>query len=367
MLRDLLYNVKFLLMFAVLLVLPMHAFAGGGHGGSDWSFVGYLNQTEVGSWRQVAFFDARERETLIQITNTSTKRVEIHVQLFDVNEACGECDFTDELTPGDTVVYNPENLVRNVDGASVTCSIPDGGHGLAVISAFKCGPKGNLCDDNGRESGPLIGMFRIIDEAGYEYRTNTAGIKDSGFERDDGWGPRGPYAMAVNYNQVNNNDLSDLVGMPFVQISEYAVLASADISVTFGDQNDGNPILSCDYKELCASCSDATFACGTDASGNSLLDRAVDRSLPNSKGDVNQVCGTRNIGFDDGFDAGWLYLPLQSYGCDSNSGGVSSCNGNFQNFVGFIGLNNGDGTGSMDSWELINPQFGKIKRAPLTP
>jgi len=90
--------------------------------------------------------------------------------------------------------------------------------------------------------------------------------------------------------------------------------------------------------EFDTSCSPTTFACSV-----GLLDKAIDNSLPNSKGQINRLCGTSVL---NSSSAGWLDLPFSQFNCN----GVGDANCNDPYFVGFIGLNNGDGTGSMDSW-----------------
>jgi hypothetical protein len=48
-------------------------------------------------------------------------------------------------------------------------------------------------------------------------------------------------------------------------------------------------------------------------------------------------------------DSGWLFLPFITFACFELDGDPIEC---FDEpfFVGFLGLNNGNGTGSMDSF-----------------
>ena len=84
------------------------------------------------------------------------------------------------------------------------------------------------------------------------------------------------------------------------------------------------------------------------------MNKGIDNSIPNSKGQVNRVCGTNVL---DSNTAGWLDMPFTTFFIvdpfvADNSSAVTDCepNGPEPHFVGFIGLNNGNGTGSMDSW-----------------
>ncbi|MGB2693533.1 MAG: hypothetical protein WBC96_13665, partial [Thermodesulfobacteriota bacterium] len=103
MLQDSLSKIKYLFVLAVLLVLPMQAMAGFG------SDIPIIDQTDTGVDRLVAFYDTRGRDTFIQVTNTSSDGVNIHVQIFQAPgtvQQCEEIDFDDFLTPNDTHVYD---------------------------------------------------------------------------------------------------------------------------------------------------------------------------------------------------------------------------------------------------------------------
>ncbi len=330
MLQDSLSKIKYFLMLAVLLVLPMQAIGQG----VPIGVIPIIDQTDTGVDRLVAFYDTRGRDTLIQVTNTSSEKVNIHIQLFDVAgvvQECEECNVDDMLTPFDTHVYDIENLVTN-SGPLLTpvpfCTglATDASYGFMVVSLTK-GPPGSL-----------IGMFRIIDEAGYEYRTNAVGTEDFKSKK----GSNRSIDQVVNFSSANGNNLSDLVGITYVSLNPDTVLAGPGISTTFGDIFD--EILIYDQIEFDTSCSPTTFSCAV-----GFLDKAIDNSLPNSKGQVNRLCGTSTLNSNN---AGWLDMPFSRFTCTPASG-VGDADGNCgptPHFVGFIGLNNGDGTGSMDSW-----------------
>ena len=80
MLQDSLSKIKYFIVLAVLLVLPMQAMAGVINGGQTAVLI---DQTDTGSNRVVAFWDTREgADSFIQVTNTSTEKINIHVQLY---------------------------------------------------------------------------------------------------------------------------------------------------------------------------------------------------------------------------------------------------------------------------------------------
>ena len=75
MLQDNLSKIMYVFMLAILLVLPLKAMAG---------FPGalpILDQTDTGSTRLVAYFDTRDRDSFIQVTNTSSNKINIHCNI----------------------------------------------------------------------------------------------------------------------------------------------------------------------------------------------------------------------------------------------------------------------------------------------
>lgn len=316
MLQDSLSKIKYFLVLAVLLVLPMQAMAGFGEA------VPIIDQTDTGVNRLVAFWDTRSRDTFIQVTNTSTEKVNIHVQIYNADSGfleCEECNFNDMLTPFDTHVYNIENVVTNISGELVCVENP-GTYGYIFIS-LTSGP-----------SGSLIGMFRIVDESGYEYRANAAGTEDyAGYDSFD---------QVVNFTTANGNIFSDLVGITYVDLSSTGVYASPGVFTLFGSPFD--QIFIYDDDEDPTSCSETIFACAP-----GVVDKGIDNSLPNEF-EANRVCATSILSLNT---SGWMHLPFQGFFCNDPFVGELDGECKYEpHFVGFIGLNNGDGTGSMDSW-----------------
>ena len=204
MLQDSISKIKYLIVLAFLLVIPMQAKAGFNPDPID--------QTDTGANRLIYYYDEVGRHTYIQLTNTSDSRVCVHVQVFEANDFCNEVDFDDCLTPGDTNVYDMEALPGN--------PILTDSYGFVAVSLTD-GP-----------SFSLIGMFRILDDNGYEYRTNAAGSED-------------PLAFLelfniLNFNDVTGNNLSDVVGITYVALGPDQVYASPLIGAVFGDVTAGN-------------------------------------------------------------------------------------------------------------------------------
>jgi hypothetical protein len=370
-------RIKYFMVFLVLLALPMLIFptqtkAGITEDDSYGTGQSLIDQTDMGAYRLVYFADKRDRETLIQVTNTTTKALNIHVQLFDINNGvneCGECDFPDMLTGQDTHVYDVTNMIKNT-GGEPQCGLPDGHHGFVVISfdSFKdgsgvCGGNGVGADDKCFVvGGPMIGMFRVIDDSGYEYRTNAAG-KDmnSLFRRygDDealyaGQGGRN-FNELINFELADGNNLSDLVGITFWEDGHASVDASPLVGARFGGRD---RITIYDEHEGPASCSATTFSCARGDVEGWGLDKGIDRSLPSSHGLINNICDTNRLPVNS---SGWIHMPFDGFACRPPFGDADDfrCNKNIKRnafFVGFIGLNNGDGTGSMDSWWAQRPE-----------
>ncbi len=329
-------------MLAVLLVLPMQATV---------SFAGQstiIDQTDTGAYRLVYFFDTRDRDTFVQVTNISTEKINIHVQVYDAGSLfteCEECNFDDMLTPNDTHVYDVENMMTNSGpllppSEDVCTEIGPDTYGFVVISVSNLAKavEATKGDDHMYiGGGPLIGMFRIIDGDGYEYRTNAAGPED--------FSARSAHNEVVNFSSANGHNLSDLVGITYISIDPSTVYASPQVATVFGSPFD--EILIYDQDEDDISCSPTFFACAVGA-----LDRGIDNALPNSKGEANRVCATSILNSNS---SGWLDLPLTAFSCagDPFFGNPDGSCSNEPFFVGFIGLNNGNKTGSMDSyWEV---------------
>jgi hypothetical protein len=294
----------------------------------------YITQTDTGSDRIVAFWDMRGRESFVQVTNTSSEKINIHVQIFDILSPfgllaeCDECNFDDMLTANDTHVYDIQQIMTNGIPPLLIPSVPacqgltPNSYGFMVISYI-----GD--SDGSLHHSPLIGMFRVIDELGYEYRANAVAEPHEGQRRI--YGDR----AVVNFSLANGNNLSDLVGIVYHSIDDFEVEAGPQFAALFTD------ILSYDSVEFDTSCSDTTFSCSP---GN--FDKGIDASVPNSKGEINRICATNQL---NNFSSAWLDMPFAGFLCRDGDGDLITCPDTMW-FHGLVGLNNGDGTGSMDSW-----------------
>jgi hypothetical protein len=325
MLQDSLSKIKYLIVLAFLLVIPMQAKAGDGFNFDP------IDQTDTGVDRLIYYYDTVGRETYIQVTNTSDEFVEIHVQAFEAEDNCRETNFNFCLTPGDTQIWNVEALPSTADLSE--------SNGFISISVDESG-----C---GFVNNALIGMFRILDDSGYEYRTNAASSEDfTAFSAD--------YDV-LNFNAVNGNNLSDVVGITYVDIDTDQVFASPLIGTLFGFIDDPQILIFDDFENP-TSCSPTLFTCSNFPGVE--INKGIDNSIPNSQG-FTEICNTNKL--DDDFigtvDAGWLFLPFATYLCFEGDGDPTECPAD-PFFVGFLGLNNGDGTGSMDSW--LSHSFGDI-------
>lgn len=338
MLQDIMSKIKYLLVLAFLLVLPMlvlptQSIAGGP------SALPLVDQTDTGVDRLIYYWDTRDRDTLFQLTNTSTSTIVVHIQIFNVGSPALECEevnWDDVYTGGDTHVYDIENLVSNCTADAGPAGPPAG---------CDAAPNPDLSNSYGfvsislvsGDSFAMIGLFRILDgPGGYEYRTNAAGEDFFGDETTD---------FILNFNNVDGNNLSDVIGIVYEEIDFDTVFAAPFLDVVFGDIS-GNPfedpfpqVFIFDEFEDATSCSPTFFDCSVGS-----FNRGIDNSIPNSKQAAlnNRICNDSVLSASN--DAGWLFLPFN---------GFFEFIDFFEEdafFVGFLGLNNGNGTGSMDSW-----------------
>lgn len=317
----------------------MQAFAGN----SLNNFYDPIDNTDTGANRLIYYYDQLGRETFIQVTNTSDEFLDIHVQVFEADEFCNEINFDDFLTPGETVVYDMAALP----------GFPDLTDSYGFVSI-------TLDTTSEFVSGALIGSFRIIDSEGYEYRTNAASSDNHPFQFDP-FIP-GEFENALNFNNVNDPAFSDVVGITYVDLLDGRnVYASPGVGTQFGAIGSGDQNLIFDHAENFNSCSPVTFACDPDS-----INLGIDNSVPNTQG-FARICNTSKLEGDAlPVDSGWLLLPFIGNICVdplvTGGGGTGSFEGQCDfptYFVGFLGLNNGDGTGSMDSW-LSDPIFADI-------
>ncbi len=93
-----------ILVFTFTAFASVSVYAGGGFS---------IQETDFADLQLVGFFDLRDRESFIQITNTDVDAQTIHIQLFNVGNNCNENNFFDAYTPNDTHVYNIRDITTN--------------------------------------------------------------------------------------------------------------------------------------------------------------------------------------------------------------------------------------------------------------
>lgn len=328
---------------------------------TDSSFVQQLS----------GYYDLRERSTFFQITNTSEFPITLHVQIFQHDRECDELDFFDTLTPHDTVIYDLDNMTKN-DGSQVPINLNDNSYGYVVVSI----PFGDF-----PIPGRLIGNFRIIDDSGYEYRTNLASfgffpfplIQEAvefqnnlfaGLDDDDDdevlLNTDGPQSLYANFNTVDGANLADLVGYAYfinTDLQSYFIPAGVEFGTVFNyDPGVEFDIFVFDMNEDPLSCDSRVFACG------GIMNYGINEDYRASRGE-DLVCPGGGLADPNGgfisFENGRFinYItpefpdPCADAACDdTNPPNFTSVPFQAPIFVGLIGINNGNGTGSMDYW-----------------
>ena len=287
-------------------------------------------ESDTGDRQLIGFFDLRQRESFIQITNTDPFSQIIHIQLFNVDDNCNENNFFDSYTGNDTHVYNLREIETN-DGNPSGVVLPTGAYGIIVATYVDdAGPAPSM--------GPprtLIGNLRIEDISGYEYRTNLLGSSDDFDQFVEN-------PLTFNFNTIGNVTLSDVVGIVLNNTRDFrppAEVFAANVANIWASF-DVNIV---DNNENLFSCRNITFACVDQ--DNPLLEELLEESetsvasleyginntIPNSRGG-ELLCPGNTI------SEGIVTLTNISVG-----------NETFFDFYIFVGLNNGNGRGSFDA------------------
>ena len=318
------------------------------------AFSGFFNinaTTDTSSRILFVPFDLRERESFLQVTNIGPTNQNYHIQIYNVGNLCNENNFFDDFTPNDTHVYNLRDILTN-DGNPSGVDLPDDAYGIVVITAPL--PEEEFIFLS------LIGNIRIIDNLGYEYRTNAVAqplIANPIISIED---PQ----IRFNYNSQSGVVLSDVFGIAASfnepQLGEGNIFEAALDNVL--DTWVAVDVDIINNNEVLFSCRDVVFACVDEnnplieeilvlASGEATSSRSsasvarfeygINDVIPNSKGG-ELLCPGNNI------PEGIVILTIENTGQEVN------------NFYGFVGLNNGNGRGSFDSFFNTNIFFGNI-------
>jgi len=295
------------------------------------------DSSDTTAFQLISFFDLRDRDSFIQLTNTDADTRRIHVQIFDVENNCNENDFFDNYTGNDTHVYNISNIQTN-DGNPSGVVLPDNAYGFVVITTAE------------EVEGSLVGNFRVLDNAGYEYRTNLV-ERGSGFIF--GINPSTGSDISFNYNMKGDVSLSDIVGITYNPFTETPFeVAAAELTESWAlvdidilDLNEN--VFSC--RNVVVSCTDQDnpmrqelleFVNLEGASANvASFEYGINNAIPHSKGG-ELLCPGNNI------EEGFVNIKLLEW---RGTGGL------------FVGLNNGNGRGSMDSLWTASRCFGNIE------
>jgi len=328
----------FIITFLFLSAVP--SFSGPGSG-----FFINISQSDTDTSEDslYAFFDLRNRESFIQLTNVMAEDVVVHVQIFNVDDNCNENNFFDSFTPNDTHVYNMRDILTN-NGNPSGVELPENAYGIVAILAI------NLNNGGVDFSADLIGNIRVLDDSGYEYRTNIAG-RDT-LARIEG----PPNLFFPNYTFNFNKELgitsSDIIGITLndsvANCPKGNVCAADPISAFIAFDVD---ILN--KNENVFSCRNVIFACidednprqeelleNAEVASVARFEYGINNAIPHSKGG-ELLCPGNNI--DEGFVT--LQTAKQPTSMQPRT---------FLYFVGYVGLNNGNGRGSMDSFWYNN-------------
>ena len=317
-------------IFLSLILLPLAA---------NNSFAGGPDDFEVttdsaDSGLLTGFFDLRDRESFIQVTNVDPEvpNLIVHVQIFDVSNDCNENNFFDTYTLNDTHIYNLRNILTN-DGNPSGVVLPDDSYGIITISAVVSVGGGYAFSDD------IVGNLRILDVTGYEYRTNLQSMGPNINEIIP--------TITFNYNSNAGVILSDVVGIVLTLGNfDEGEIRTADII----DNNVVFDIDIYDLNETPFSCRDIVFAC-------------VDQDNPRLE-ELLEFTGvsvaSHEYGINDAIPhsrGGELLCPGNNISDGIVRINVESIDGNF--FRGYVGLNNGNDRGTIDSvW--IESSFGLI-------
>lgn len=281
-------------------------------------------------------FDLRERETYVQFTfPLSDSGALSHIQIFDVSNNCNENNFFDVYTPSDTHIYNLRNIQTN-DGNPSGVVLPDNSYGIVVITSVRLVP------------GPIpqagIGNFRILDNNGYEYRTNAVQYSNTVGTDDIAQGQiRSSY---FNFNTLGGVTLSDIMGISVLRVDSEGAISFEWQALPVQEVYYPFDVDIYDLNEVPFSCRDVVFSCVNDEnplleellanSGTSVasFEYGINNAIPHTKsGEL--LCPGNNIS-----NGTVVLTPERIFSNNANA---------LSFFTAFIGLNNGNGRGSMDS------------------
>jgi len=220
--------------------------------------------------------------------------------------------------------------IQTNNGSPSGVVLPDDSYGFVVISAID--PPTLIINE---DANILIGNLRILDDSGYEYRTNSSGMVNVPEIEADGdqW--------YFNFSTENGIILSDIVS---IIVDENDVFNSSRPDVEAANildawQRFDVDIL--DINENVFSCRNIIYACVTQDHPlyQELLDDAGDSSVASFEYGINETIPHSR--------GGELLCPGNTISEGIVSLNKDSGDGDQGGF--FIGLNNGNGRGTIDT------------------
>ena len=285
-----------------------------------------IGETDTASMQLYSFFDLRDRETFVQITNTDNNPSGqiLHIQIFNVDNNCNENNFYDSYTPNDTHIYNMRDILTN-DGNPSGVVLPDNAYGIVVVTVVLG------VGENSVNNPVLVGNFRVIDNEGYEYRTNLQGVQGDEFQPD--------MVSTFNFSADGQVTLSDIVGIALDDTGDFFV------EVVASDVVNVNMSLNVDIynvNEVQFSCRNVIFSC-------------VDQDNPRIEEILESVQDANVVSFEYGINNVIPHSRGDELLCPGNNitEGIvrfNCWNINSDIFIGYVGLNNGNGRASMDAF-----------------
>jgi len=311
--------------------------------------------TDTSNQTLFGFFDLRDRETYIQITNVDLDPTghNVHIQIFDVSNNCNENNFFDSYTTNDTHIYNLRDIKTN-DGNPSGVVLPDNAYGIFVaFGTFELIPPPPQPEPppDVIEVQVLIGNLRILDNNGYEYRTNLQGT-----DKDGDSDVLQEFAT-FNFNTKGSVTLSDIITIVVDendgdQEASLGELEFVSVDVDIFDLNENafscrKVIFACinkdspRYEELLEDVANSGFSCsgGKCAASVADIEWGINNAIPHSKGG-ELLCPGNTI--SEGF------VRFEQLG---------KGNGAEDEVVVYVGLNNGNGRGSMDAFFTANTEI----------
>ncbi|MEM7008605.1 MAG: hypothetical protein AAF462_05650, partial [Thermodesulfobacteriota bacterium] len=228
---------------------------------------------------------------------------------------CEEIDFFDEYTGFDSHIYDLSNIQANTGIPTGVAPMPDGTFGFVAITVV------NAAGDTSVSTPVLQGSFRIIDDAGYEYRSNPVGLRSASGPQAD--------TYYFDFDSLGPSTFSEIIGIPIIW-------TAPNFGIPIAGQNVGakfNPFI-VNENSIVNSCTPTTFTCSS-----SGMSKGINNIYRNTKDNSRLCVTTTSKGFFNLEDPGPGSLPA----------GVSQA----QAFIGFIGLNNGSNIGSMESFIAV--------------